>query len=153
MIHEGTHGIQALDLLGRKVLMEEGRGLALLADRIGSTIDRARRRPELLEFADQLEQALQQVASATRAAWASGQPGEALANAVPYMQAFGHTVLAWIWLDVALKSCGPAAGAAGQGRQLAARFFFRYELPKIAAWLNVVQSRDMTCAHFPEEAF
>jgi len=153
MIHEGTHGIQALDLLGRKVLIEEGRGLALLADRIGSTIDRARRRPELLEFADQLEQALQQVASATRAAWASGQPGEALANAVPYMQAFGHTVLAWIWLDVALKSCGPAAGAAGQGRQLAARFFFRYELPKIAAWLNVVQSRDMTCAHFPEEAF
>jgi butyryl-CoA dehydrogenase len=153
MIHEGTHGIQALDLLGRKVLMEEGRGLALLADRIGNTIDRARRHPELLEFAESLEQALRQVADATRQAWGTGRPGEALANAVPYLQAFGHTVLAWIWLDVALKSLGAEAGLADQGRLLAARYFFRYELPKIGAWLKVVESRDMTCADFPEEAF
>ncbi len=153
MIHEGTHGIQALDLLGRKVLMENGSGLALLADRIGTTIDRARRHPELVEFADQLEQALQQVGAATRAAWATGQPTEALANAVPYMQAFGHTVLAWIWLDVALAARGTASDMANQGRLLAARFFFRYELPKISAWLNVVQARDLTCADFPEEAF
>jgi butyryl-CoA dehydrogenase len=153
MIHEGTHGIQALDLLGRKVLMEEGRGLALLADRIGNTIDRARRHPELLEFAESLEQALRQVADATRQAWGTGRPGEALANAVPYLQAFGHTVLAWIWLDVALKSLGAQAGLADQGRLLATRYFFRYELPKIGAWLKVVESRDMTCADFPEEAF
>jgi butyryl-CoA dehydrogenase len=153
MIHEGTHGIQALDLLGRKVLMENGAGLALLADRIGNTIDRARRHPELTEFADQLEQALQQVGTATRAAWSTGQPSEALANAVPYMQAFGHTVLAWIWLDVALAALGTASDTANQGRLLATRFFFRYELPKIDAWLNVVQARDMTCADFPEEAF
>jgi len=153
MIHEGTHGIQALDLLGRKVLMENGSGLALLADRIGTTIDRARQHPELLEFADQLELALQQVGAATRAAWSTGQPTEALANAVPYMQAFGHTVLAWIWLDVALTALGAASDVANQGRLLATRFFFRYELPKIGAWLNVVQTRDLTCADFPEEAF
>ncbi len=153
MIHEGTHGIQALDLLGRKVLMENGSGLALLADRIGTTIDRARKHSELLEFADQLELALQQVGAATRAAWSTGQPTEALANAVPYMQAFGHTVLAWIWLDVALTALGAASDVANQGRLLATRFFFRYELPKIGAWLNVVQTRDLTCADFPEEAF
>jgi len=154
MIHEGTHGIQALDLLGRKVLMENGAGLALLADRIGNTIDRARRHPELAEFADQLEQALQQVGVATRAAWSTGQPTEALANAVPYMQAFGHTVLAWVWLDVALATLGATTSdMANRGRLLAARFFFHYELPKIDAWLKVVQARDMTCADFPEEAF
>ncbi len=153
MIHEGTHGIQALDLLGRKVLMEEGRGLALLADRMGQTIDRARRQPELLAYAEALEQALQQVAVATRAAWATGVPAEALANAVPYLQAFGHTVLAWIWLDVALASHDAPADAASRGRLLATRYFYRYELPKISAWLNVVQTRDMTCADFPEEAF
>ncbi|PHM19401.1 MAG: acyl-CoA dehydrogenase [Curvibacter sp. PD_MW3] len=153
MIHEGTHGIQALDLLGRKVLMENGSGLALLADRIGTTIDRARKHSELLEFADQLELALQQVGAATRAAWSSGNPTEALANAVPYMQAFGHTVLAWIWLDVALTALGATSDVANQGRLLATRFFFRYELPKIGAWLNVVQTRDLTCADFPEEAF
>lgn len=153
MIHEGTHGIQALDLLGRKVLMEEGRGLQLLAARIGATIERAKAHAELADHADQLAQALQAVGGATRAAWATGQPTEALANAVPYMQAFGHTVLAWIWLEVALAACDAASEPATQGRLLAARYFFRYELPKIEAWLKVVRACDLTCAEFPEEAF
>ncbi|MEO7400703.1 MAG: acyl-CoA dehydrogenase, partial [Polaromonas sp.] len=104
MIHEGTHGIQALDLLGRKVLMEGGRGLELLGARIKATMARASQSPELADHADALAKALRQVSSATQAAWATGQPREALANAVPYMQAFGHTVLAWIWLDVALAA-------------------------------------------------
>jgi alkylation response protein AidB-like acyl-CoA dehydrogenase len=153
MIHEGTHGIQALDLLGRKVLMEEGRGLQLLAARMGATIERAKAHAELADQADDLSRAVQAVGSATRAAWATGQPTEALANAVPYMQAFGHTVLAWMWLEVALAARDAASEPANQGRLLAARFFFRYELPKIEAWLKVVQARDLTCAEFPEEAF
>ena len=151
MIHEGTHGIQALDLLGRKVLMEGGRGLQLLAGRINATIQRAIGQPALAEHASALGAALAQVGSATRAAWASGEPTEALANAVPYMQAFGHTVLAWIWLDVALAS--PGDDAASMGRRGAMRYFFHYELPKTGAWLQVVSKRDMTCADLPEEAF
>lgn len=153
MIHEGTHGIQALDLLGRKVLMEEGRGLQLLAGRISATIARAHKQDDLAPYAAQLSEALRQVGAATQAAWSTGQPGEALANAVPYMQAFGHTVLAWIWLDVALAAQAGAADAGKRGRLLSAQYFFRYELPKIGAWLKVVESRDMTCADFPEEAF
>jgi alkylation response protein AidB-like acyl-CoA dehydrogenase len=153
MIHEGTHGIQATDLLGRKVLMEDGKGLELLAGRINATIERAIRQPELAEDADALGQALQQVGSATRAAWATGVPAEALANAVPYMQAFGHMVLAWIWLDVALTAIAAPAGPAREGRLRAERFFFHYELPKIGAWRNVVAARDPTCAAMPEDAF
>src|SRR6185369_858899 len=98
MIHEGTHGIQAADLLGRKVLMEGGRGLELLAGRIEATIARATAQAELSEHAVALGQALQGVRAATEAAWSGGDPALALANAVPYMQAFGHMVLAWIWL-------------------------------------------------------
>ncbi|WP_373368369.1 acyl-CoA dehydrogenase C-terminal domain-containing protein [Ottowia beijingensis] len=105
MIHEGTHGIQGMDLLGRKVLME-GKGLQLLAARIQATIARARPQPALSAHADALAQALARVGAATKAAWATGEPTEALANAVPYMQAFGHVVLAWIWLELSL-----AAGA------------------------------------------
>jgi len=153
MIHEGTHGIQALDLLGRKVLMEEGKGLKLLAGRMTATIARAQKQADLAPYAAQLGQALQQLGAATEAAWSTGQPGEALANAVPYLQAFGHTVLAWIWLDVALAVNAHAHDHAQQGRLLAARYFYRYELPKIGAWLKVVETRDMTCADFPEEAF
>lgn len=150
MIHEGTHGIQAADLLGRKVLMEGGRGLMLLAGRINATIERAIQKPELAEHANALGNALQKVGAATKAAWASGDPNEALANAVPYMQAFGHMVLAWTWLELLLV---PGDGAAAEGRRRAARYFFHYELPKIPAWLKVVETRDRTCADMPEDAF
>ncbi len=156
MIHEGTHGIQAMDLLGRKVLMEGGRGLQLLAGRINATIERAIQVPALAAHANALGKALQDVGATTKAAWATGQPADALANAVPYMQAFGHTVLAWVWLDVALVTLAADAALAepaSVGRMGAMRFFFHYELPKIGAWLQVVSTRDATCASFPEEAF
>jgi butyryl-CoA dehydrogenase len=153
MIHEGTHGIQGMDLLGRKVLMENGRGLQLLATRMQATIKRAAHVSELTAHASALAQALHQVGAATQAAWATGDPQAALANAVPYMQAFGHTVLAWIWLDVALTAHRSPDNAARTGRLAACRFFFHYELPKTGAWLQVVASRDQTCAALPEEAF
>ena len=150
MIHEGTHGIQAMDLLGRKVLMENGQGLKLLAARMLATAAKADASwgPETAA----LRNALQQVGAATQAAWEGAEPAQALANAVPYLQAFGHTVIAWIWLDVA-ASMGDDTSPAAQGRRAACRYFFRYELPKIGAWLQVVSSRDSTCADVPEDAF
>ncbi|MBP8137934.1 MAG: acyl-CoA dehydrogenase [Alicycliphilus sp.] len=153
MIHEGTHGIQAMDLLGRKVLMEQGRGLGLLAARMQATIERARVQPGLGADADALEAALGRIQQATRAAWATGKPAEALANAVPYMQAFGHVVLAWIWLDLALVSVATKTEAACAGLAGARSYFYSYELPKIDAWLGVVERREMICTRLPEEAF
>jgi alkylation response protein AidB-like acyl-CoA dehydrogenase len=155
MIHEGTHGIQAMDLLGRKVLMEGGKGLQLLAARINATAERAAQVSALTVHAKALTDALHKIAQATKAAWSTGNPLEALPNAVPYMQAFGHTVLAWIWLDVALTATAntPDSGAACAGFLRAAQYFYHYELPKIDAWLSVVSSRDMTCADTPEEVF
>jgi butyryl-CoA dehydrogenase len=152
MIHEGTHGIQGMDLLGRKVLMEEGRGVHLLGARMRETADKAMAFADLAADAKALNKALENVISATQMAWSSGQPQEALANAVPYLQAFGHLVLAWIWLDVS-ASCRGAQTPAQTGRQAAAKFFYHYELPKIDAWLQVVSNRDMTCANLAEDAF
>ncbi|MFO1334935.1 MAG: acyl-CoA dehydrogenase, partial [Piscinibacter sp.] len=160
MIHEGTHGIQALDLLGRKVVMDGGKGLQLLAGTINATIQRALAVPELAVFANELAAALAEVGRATKAAWATGVAEEALANAVPYLQAFGHTVIAWIWLDVALcahAKLGQGAAAddeaALRGKLAACRFFYRHDLPKVAAWLQVVASRDDTCRTMAEEGF
>ncbi len=155
MIHEGTHGIQALDLLGRKVVMDNGRGLQLLASKMNATIERALQVPDLAAHANALAGALQKIGNATQAAWATGNPLDALPNAVPYMQAFGHTVLAWVWLDVSLAANQAATQsiAARAGITLACTYFYHYELPKIDAWLAVVTTRDMTCANMPEEAF
>ncbi|MDP2005744.1 MAG: acyl-CoA dehydrogenase [Rubrivivax sp.] len=139
MIHEGTHGIQALDLLGRKVVMNGGAGLQLLATRISATVERAGPVDGLAEHANALAGALQQLGAATKGAWATGVPEEALANATPYLQAFGHVVLAWIWLDVALAAQGQTLQP---GKQAALRYFYAYELPKIGAWLGVVARRE-----------
>jgi len=157
MIHEGTHGIQALDLLGRKVVMQGGQGLRLLAGRILGTVERAASVPELAEHAQALRAAVAEVERATQSAWAGGEPAEALANATPYLQAFGHMVLAWIWLDVAL--CAQAGlesdsdTALLRGKLAACRYFFHYELPRIGAWLKVVETRDDTCRTMAEEWF
>ena len=146
MIHEGTHGIQALDLLGRKVVMDGGAGLKLLAARISLTVERAGHVDGLAEHANALAGALQRLGAATKAAWATGVPEEALANATPYLQAFGHVVLAWVWLDVALVSAQP-------GRRSALRYFYAYELPKIDAWLGVVARREDVCRTMHEDWF
>ena len=158
MIHEGTHGIQAADLLGRKVLMEGGKGWQLLAARMAATCTRAYQVPPLAAHAQALDTAVRAINDATRAAWATGQPADALANAVPYMQAFGHVVLAWIWLDVALAVVAGGeyainSVASKEGKLSATTYFYHFELPKISAWLNVVQTRDMTCANMSEDAF
>ena len=156
MIHEGTHGIQALDLLGRKVVMDGGRGLQLLASRIHTTIERALALPDLAAQASTLAVTLKHLGGATQAAWATGNPDDALANATPYLQAFGHTVLGWIWLDVACCAHARAAAhdaALVQGKLAACRFFFRHELPRVAAWLQVVETRDDTCRTMDEAWF
>ncbi len=156
MIHEGTHGIQATDLLGRKVVMENGRALALLLARIKATGDHAGLLANLAPYARDLAAAWEHIAAAAQAAWVTGNPTEALANAVPYMQAFGHGVLAWIWLDVALaalKFDPHTSQLATTGTLAATRYFYHYELPKTGAWLRAVESRDMTCANLPEGAF
>jgi alkylation response protein AidB-like acyl-CoA dehydrogenase len=158
MIHEGTHGIQALDLLGRKVVMQDGRGLALLAQRIDATVLRSKGNASLGECGDALAAALRRIGMATKAAWATGSPEQALANATPYMQAFGHVVLAWIWLDVALSvqrrlAQAGSDAAALQGQLSACRYFFRYELPRIGAWLGVVETRDDTCRSMAADNF
>ena len=155
MIHEGTHGIQALDLLGRKAVMQGGAGLKLLAHRIDATIARALPRARLAAYANALAQALQRLGAATRSAWATASPEDALANATPYLQAFGHTILAWLWLDVgaSLLEAGDAGSSANVGRLAALDYFMRYELPKNDAWLRVVESRDRTCRDVPEDAF
>ncbi len=163
MIHEGTHGIQALDLLGRKVVMDGGAGLKLLAGRINHTVTRAGQHAATAEHANALAAALQKVGATTKAAWATGLPEEALANATPYLQAFGHLVLAWMWLDVALVlpalqggsetaseskvSAAPSGDqqAFAQGKLAAMRYFFSYELPRIDAWLKVVAEREAVC--------
>jgi alkylation response protein AidB-like acyl-CoA dehydrogenase len=149
MIHEGTHGIQAQDLLGRKVRMQGGQALQALGERLMRTANQAKNQPGWIEQADALSQSWSELLATTHEAGL--QPDMGLPQAVPYLQAFGHTVLAWIWLDVALTA--DTEGAGDQGRRAACRFFFAHELPKAKTWLASVSLGDRTAVDLPEEAF
>jgi len=138
-IHEGTHGIQALDLLGRKVRIHEGAGLALLCSRIAETAARAR--VDWPSQADQLDRVTKRLKHVTERLWQDGDPNVALANAWTYMEAMGHLVVAWLWLEQALAA-GTGADDLRAGKRAAMRYFFAYELPSIDPKLDLLDSLD-----------
>ena len=147
MIHEGTHGIQAQDLLGRKVRAEGGRAMSLWLARVHDTATQARAQPALAPLADALEDAAALMGAATQAAWQDGRPDVAMHNAMGYLRAFGHVVLAWLWLDVAVlaarqRQAGQGDAALLEGKQQAARYYFARELPQVGAWLAPVLEGD-----------
>ncbi|HEY4378254.1 MAG TPA: acyl-CoA dehydrogenase [Acidimicrobiales bacterium] len=152
-IHEGTHGIQGLDLLGRKVTMQGGAGLALLAATITATITRARSAGGLaLELAESLAARVARVGEVTATLWSTGDPELALANSSVYLEAVGHVVVAWLWLDQVLAA-GEGTDAFYEGKRAAARFFFRYELPKVDPQLDLLASLDRTTLDVDESWF
>jgi alkylation response protein AidB-like acyl-CoA dehydrogenase len=143
-IHEGTHGIQALDLLGRKVVMDGGVGLGLLADRVRATVGRAAQAGgDAAAYATELDTRLDDLLRVTATLWADGNPEQALANASVYLEAAGHLVVAWLWLEQ-LLAAGDSEGPFYDGKRAAARYFFRFELPTIGPKLDLLESLDRT---------
>ena len=143
-IHEGTHGIQSLDLLGRKVTQGGGALLAILGGEIARTVSRALTAGgAAAEHGRQLDGAWQRVTAVTASMFAAGDPEAAMANSSIYLEAFGHLVVAWLWLE---QEC-TAAGRDGDfydGKRAAARYFFGYELPRIGPQLDLLESLDRT---------
>jgi len=142
-IHEGTHGIQGLDLLGRKAIMDGGSGLKLLGETVMATVARASGDGELAPYSEALAEAMGRIGAATATVWQDGDPERALANASTYLEAVGHAVMAWIWLEQALAAAGKTGGFY-DGKRQAARYFFRWELPKIGPMLDLLVSKDDT---------
>lgn len=152
-IHEGTHGIQGLDLLGRKVVMKDGAAFKLLGERVQDTIKRALGEDdaELAQQARALGAATRRLAEVTQTLWSAGDPNVTLANATVYLEAFGHVVVAWIWLEQALVAHAGLAQASGKededfyrGKLAAAAYFFRWELPRIGPQLDLLETLDRT---------
>ncbi|MET0767915.1 MAG: acyl-CoA dehydrogenase [Aeromicrobium sp.] len=143
-IHEGTHGIQSLDLLGRKVIAGGGAGLATLVGAIKETIARAAAAEgPAAAYAAQLDARVDRLVEVTSQLWAGGDPALALANSAVYLEAAGHVVVAWIWLEQ-LLAVGDRSDAFFDGKRAAARYFFAFELPKVDPQFDLLASLDRT---------
>ncbi|MDZ5662145.1 acyl-CoA dehydrogenase [Nocardioides sp. S-58] len=144
-IHEGTHGIQALDLLGRKVTMADGAAVHLLAARMRDTIERAAATPGApATHAAELAAHLDRTLEVTAALWATGDPALALADATTYLEVLGHLVVAWLWLDVELVAtrAETATDPFHAGKRAAAQYFFTRELPRLGPQLDLLAGMD-----------
>jgi alkylation response protein AidB-like acyl-CoA dehydrogenase len=143
-IHEGTHGIQSLDLLGRKVVQHDGASLTELSKAVTETINAVGALgEELSELAGQLDSAWRHLIRVTATLSSSGDARAALANSVIYLEAMGHIVIGWMWLEQ-LRAAHEQNGDFYDGKRQAARYFFAYELPKTAPQLNLLEQLDRT---------
>ncbi|MEE4305459.1 acyl-CoA dehydrogenase [Pseudomonas alliivorans] len=161
-IHEGTHGIQSLDLLGRKLAQNGGAGLKQLVRLIADTAQRASAHSQLDHLRQPLEQlvtALQGVTVGLLTDLAQGNVNVALANSALYLKAFGHTVIGWRWLEQAIRAEeGLSKGNAAdvdfyKGKLQAARYFLTWEVPACHHDLAILQARDDVCLSMQNEWF
>lgn len=153
-IHEGTTGIQSLDLLGRKVPMNGFAGYQACLDEIRKTMDAACGVEGLAQYANQLGEALvclQETTDAVMAATQSRNPDLVFSNSVKYLDMFGHIVIAWLWLKQAILAQQALARDPHeedrhfyQGKLHAMKFFYRSELPEIYVWAKLNAELDST---------
>jgi alkylation response protein AidB-like acyl-CoA dehydrogenase len=153
MIHEGTHGIQAIDLLGRKVVMKQGAALKLLGREIQRSVESARVHPALQAYADSLSQAWSELIGTVEALLPTlvSESERALANANAFLEAFGHIVIAWTWLRQAIVASAALPEAKSEadrdfyrGKLHACQWFFHWELPRVSLMLATLRSLDDT---------
>src|SRR5690606_17887120 len=153
-IHEGTHGIQSLDLLGRKVSMNGGAALKQLMALIQATCQRASQFDALDRLRQPLEQLVQRLGGVTLALLGdllAGKVNQGLANSALYLKAFGHAVIGWRWLEQAIRAeeglanGNPTDADFYRGKLQAARYFLTWEVPSCQHELNILEARDDTC--------
>jgi butyryl-CoA dehydrogenase len=151
-IHEGTTGIQGMDLLGRKVIMQNGRAFLLYINELQNTITAARKYKELENLAGELNQALTKLQEVTHHLISIAQkqgPEAFLADATLYLEFFGHVTIAWQWLlqGIAVQRALNNSAAKKdvnfyQGKMFTLRYFFAYELPKTLGLIKRLMDND-----------
>jgi len=154
-IHEGTHGIQSLDLLARKVTQNKGAGLRQLVGLMQSACKRAAAYESLTELRQPLEKLLERLTGTTTGLIGdlmAGKVNQGLANSALYLKAFGHAVIGWRWLEQAIRAEQGLANtdnadeqAFYRGKLQAARYFLTWEVPGCQHELNILEARDDTC--------
>lgn len=161
-IHEGTHGIQSLDLLGRKLMQNKGAGLRQLLGLIQDCCQRAAEYDSLGALRQPLEQHVARLTSVTQALLGdlmAGKVNLALANSALYLKVFGHAVIGWRWLEQALRAerglaeDNPADADFYRGKLQAARYFLSWEVPACEHELAILETRDDTCLSMQDAWF
>jgi alkylation response protein AidB-like acyl-CoA dehydrogenase len=159
-IYEGTNGIQAMDLVGRKLPKDGGRAVRSFFELVGRDIADAKKAGDPAAVAAALEPALQDLQGATIWLAQNGMadPDNAAAGAYPYMELMGVVALGWMWLKMAVASAGALAEGDEdrpfhEAKLATARFYAQRELPLCSALRRRVEAGAESVMAIPVEAF
>ena len=161
-IYEGTNGIQAMDLVGRKLPRDDGRAIRAFLKLLGGEIAEARQAGDPAGIAAALEPALQDLQAATMwlAQHAPADPDDAGAGAYAYMDLMGLVTLGWMWLKMARAASEALASGGGkegsefyEAKLIIARFYAERELPLSTGLRRKVEAGAETLMKIPAEAF
>jgi hypothetical protein len=163
MIYEGTNGIQAMDLLGRKLGMNEGKPIMDLLGEVQSVIAMAQAIPSLTDLADRLTEAvnkLGEVAMHMGKTAMSEKVMDAFAFAYPFMEVMGDVAMAWMLLwrsSIAAKRLEKGAKKKDQafyeGQTMSAEFFIHSILPVSMGKMNAILNCNDAINRISEDAF
>ena len=147
MIYEGTNGVQAMDLVGRKLAQNGGRAVQAFFKLVGDDIAAAKGDSQLAEFAGRLESALGELQGATMWLAANGfqNPNHVGAGAYPYIELMGIVAIGTMWLRMAKAAVTQLAAGEGDARFLeakcvTARFYAERFLPDAPALRRKIEA-------------
>jgi hypothetical protein len=143
-LYEGTNGVQAMDLLGRKVLADQGRQMGTFLDMAGAFAETCGPREAMREFTEPLTKLVADIRQLTRelVGTSAQDPHAAGAAAAPYLRLVGHLALAWSWArmaEVAFKNIG-STDPIYASKIATARFYFQRLLPQTAALCGEIRA-------------
>jgi alkylation response protein AidB-like acyl-CoA dehydrogenase len=151
-IHEGTTGIQGMDLLGRKIVMKNGKAAVLFVQEVTAAIHAAMEDPVLKPYAKRLEEALttlQKVTTSLVQIALEGDVDHFLADSTLYLELFGIVTIGWQWLLQGIAAQAALNKRPSEtdtrfytGKLYAMRYFFHYELPKIQGLASRLMEAD-----------
>jgi len=147
-IYEGTTGIQSQDLLGRKITMENGKGLELLSSEIIKSISHANKDDDLKIYAGMLREKIdltQKVLKKLMPLALKGDYERFLADASVFMEFFSLIIISWSWLDIGITAKNQLERnnfdhKLLNGKMEAMKYFFLYELPKTTGLAEVLMN-------------
>ncbi|MGH8147817.1 MAG: acyl-CoA dehydrogenase C-terminal domain-containing protein [Rhodanobacteraceae bacterium] len=155
-IYEGTTQIQALDLLGRKIMQQRGEGLQLFLEQLGAFCTQHANDDSVKDFIPKLSALAREWAEATQAIGgrAVSNPDEIGAAAVDYLMYSGYVAFAWAWArSVAAAEASSLSDDFKQGKRLTARFYFDRILPRTRTHLAAMQAGVDSVFAMPDALF
>lgn len=154
-IYEGTNGIQALDLLGRKIVANNGLFLETYTSEISAFIDENRANHAMADFIVPLQSSLEKLTAVTQVIIKQKSEDKNLigASATDYLAAFGLVSYAYMWSLMAKHALAASTDEFYQAKLQIGKFYMARLLPKFTSHITAIEAGSSTLMTMPEELF